>query len=197
MVGAALHVDAEVCEEDSALGVTGFLGHALDVGCLDLLLGLVDEVFHGLCVSETVHEFLFEDDQGDVHRLHCDVCQHLEVVKGFLVHGSFACAHLLFILDDILGVVGNTLEVVYDLNISVELVQVFGRKVEGAELHKLSEDCSGQIVDGLFALKSHLAFLGIVFKEAVDRILQVVDGEVSHSADLAVRLIHSDDRGDL
>ena len=197
MVGAALHVDAEVCEEDSALGVAGFLGHALDVGCLDLLLGLVDEVFHGFRVIEAVHELLLKDDQGDVHRLHCDVCQHLEVVKGFLVHGSFAGAHLLLILDDILGVVGYTLEVVYDLNISVEPVQVFGRKVEGAELHELSEDSAGQIVDGLFALKSHLALLGIVFKEAVDGILQVVDGEVSHSADLAVRLVHGDDRRDL
>ena len=192
MVGAALHVDAEVCKEDASLRIACLFGHAVDMSCLDLLFGLVDQVFHGFRVIKAVHELLLEDGDGDVQRLHCDLGEGLEVRDRLVVHGSLAGAHLLFVLDDVLGVVGDSFKVIYDLDQSVELVQVLGREVERAKLYQLSEDGAGQIIDGLLALHGFLSLLGVMLEEAVQRVLHVVVGKAGHSADFAVRVVHGD-----
>ena len=85
VIGAALQIDAEVCEEDTALGITGFLGHAVDVSRFDLFFGLVNKIFHSFRVIKAVEELLLENDQGDVHRLHGDIGKCAEVIQRFLV----------------------------------------------------------------------------------------------------------------
>ena len=126
MVGAALHVDAQICEQYAALRVAGLLGHALDMSSFDLRFGLVDQIFHRHGIIETVHKFLLENDQGNVHGFHSDICQRAEIFECFIMHGSLSGAHQFFITDDVLSMVGYSLQIVDDLDQSIQFVQMLG-----------------------------------------------------------------------